>query len=57
VYNPTPSVPKSSAARNKWIVDDDLDDAVRLLLWTYTTPRRGFGGRMCWPLDEVVGDE
>jgi len=57
VYSPTPSLSQNKAAYDTWIVDDDIEDELRLLLWTFTTPRRGFGGRTCWPLDEVVGHE
>jgi len=57
VYSPTPSLSQNKAAYDNWVVDDDIDDELRLLLWTFTTPRRGFGGRTCWPVDEVAGNE
>lgn len=43
--------------RDDWLYDDELDDDVRALLASFTTPRRGFAQRVCWPLDEVSGDE
>ncbi len=40
-----------------WLYDDELDDDARALLTTFTTPRRGFARRVCWPVDEVSGYE
>ena len=54
---PTPSVPKINAGYDNWVADDNLDDDSRLVLRTFTTPRRGFGGQTCWPVDEVSGNE
>ncbi len=44
--------------RSRWLSDSDmLDDDVRHVLGVFTTPRRGFNGQVCWPLDEVCGDD
>jgi len=41
-----------------WLQDDDiLDDELRHFLRTYTTPRHGSNGQVCWPIDEVDGDD
>jgi len=44
--------------RSRWLSDSDiLDDDVRQFLRTYTTPRRGSNGHLCWPIDEMSSDD
>ncbi len=51
-----PAHPRRSHSR--WLSDSDIhDDAVRRFLRRYTTPRHGSNGQVCWPIDEVDGDE
>jgi len=49
---------RSHTRRSRWLSDGAIhDNIVRHFLRTYTTPRHGSNGQVCWPIDEVDGDE
>ncbi len=51
-------VSSSNKRADRWLADEDIPSAdARGFLHTYTTPRSGFGGQLCWPIDEVSADE
>ncbi len=55
--NALPNASTAPTEEDRWLPDVDIDDDLRLILRTFTTPRRGSGGLLYWPLDEVSGGE